>query len=269
VRTPTKPPATHTNCYLIYTSEEILVVDPGSPYEDEQEALARFVDELLSEDRIIREILLTHKHPDHVAGVGALQAHLGSVAPVSAHRLTAQPLGKTFHVNRLLEDNDVITLKGSPEISLKVMHTPGHARGHICLYEERTGTLLSGDNVVGLGSVLIDPPEGNMSVYLESLRRMRSLPNMSIMLAGHGPAIARPYRKIDDYIAHRLERERAILSALQDGLREIKDIVARVYTDVTSKAHAMAERSVWAHLEKLEAEGLARRESETWFPVTE
>jgi glyoxylase-like metal-dependent hydrolase (beta-lactamase superfamily II)/8-oxo-dGTP pyrophosphatase MutT (NUDIX family) len=267
VRTPTKPPATHTNCYLLYTSEQILVVDPGSPYEDEQEILAGFLDELLAEGRTIREIVLTHMHPDHVAGVSALQRHVGSPAPVAAHRMTAEPLSSWIHVDRLLEDNDVITLKGSPEIYLSVLHTPGHARGHICLYEQRTGTLLSGDNVVGLGSVLIDPPEGNMSVYLDSLRRMRSLPNLSLMLGGHGPAIARPYEKIDEYIAHRLERETAIFSAVQQGVGNTKEIVARVYTDVSPKAHIMAERAVWAHLEKLEDDGLVHRESETWHPV--
>src|SRR5207244_10848463 len=72
VRTPTKPPATHTNCYLIYNSREILVIDPGSPYEDEQKALARCIDDLISEGRGVREIVLTHVHPDHVAGVNAL-----------------------------------------------------------------------------------------------------------------------------------------------------------------------------------------------------
>ena len=87
------------------------------------------------------------------------------------------------------------------------MHTPGHARGHLCFHEERTGTLISGDNIVGLGSVLIDPPEGNMRDYLQSLERMRALPNLSVIFGGHGPAIANPYAKIDEYISHRLERE--------------------------------------------------------------
>ena len=79
-------------------------------------------------------------------------------------------------MDRILEDEDVLVLEGEPPIALLVMHTPGHARGHLCLYDERTGTLLSGDNIVGLGSVLIDPPEGNMRDYLHSLERMRSSP---------------------------------------------------------------------------------------------
>src|ERR1043166_51835 len=254
VRTPTKPPATHTNCYLIYTSDSLLVIDPGSPYEDEQIALAAAIDELLSAGRKLPGILLPHVHPDHVGGVNALRSHLGDFT-VFAHQGTAEALADV-RVDSTLDDEDVVVLEGQPRIELRVMHTPGHARGHLCLYEERTGTLISGDNVVGLGSVLIDPPEGNMRDYLQSLERMRALPNLSVIFGGHGPAIANPYRKIDDYISHRLDREQKILQAVRDGAATPKEIVARVYTDVSPKAHAMAARAVLAHLEKLIEDGV-------------
>ena len=110
---------------------------------------------------------------------------------------------------------------------------------------------MTGDNIVGVGSVLIDPPQGNMLAYLKSLERMRSLPNLSVLLGGHGPAVATPYQKIDEYITHRLEREQNILAAVRAGASTPQEIVARVYTDVSAKAHAMAERAVLAHLEKL------------------
>lgn len=269
VRTPTKPPATHTNCYLIYNSLELLIIDPGSPYEDEQQALAASVDALLGEGRSLREIVLTHVHPDHVGGVNALRAHLTEkvnvAAPVAAHRLTAEPLADAINFDRFIEDDEVITLAGEPEISLRAMHTPGHARGHLCFYEERTGTLISGDNIVGLGSVLIDPPEGNMRDYLQSLTRMRALANLSVIFGGHGPAIANPYAKIDEYISHRLDREQKILQAVRAGALTPKDIVASVYTDVSPKAHAMAERAVLAHLEKLITDNLVRETEQGTF----
>ncbi|HLN99770.1 MAG TPA: MBL fold metallo-hydrolase [Pyrinomonadaceae bacterium] len=255
VRTPTKPPATHTNCYLIYTSQEILIVDPGSPYEDEQQALAQTVADLIAEGRTVREIILTHMHPDHVGGVNAIRNSVGEKTKVAAHELTAEPLRESVLVDRLIEDGEALDLRGSPQISIRALHTPGHARGHLCLYEERTGTLLSGDNIVGLGSVLIDPPEGNMREYLRSLERMRALPNLSVIFGGHGPAIANPYRKIDEYIAHRLDRELKILQAVRDNTTTPPDIVARVYTDVSPRAHALAERAVLAHLEKLIEDG--------------
>jgi ribonuclease/clavin/mitogillin len=270
VRTPTKPPATHTNCYLVYTSQELLIIDPGSPYEDEQQALAQAIDDSIAEDRAVREIVLTHVHPDHVGGVNALKKHLGEQTKVAAHKLTAEPLSESVRVDRLIGDGDLINLKGSPEITLRAMHTPGHARGHLCFHEERTGTLISGDNIVGLGSVLIEPAEGNMRNYLNSLRRMRALPNLSVIFGGHGPAIANPYTKLDQYISHRLEREQDILQVVREGAATAPDIVTRVYTDVSPKAHAMAERAVLAHLEKLVEDKLVQKvPSDGSFRVTE
>jgi len=254
VRTPTRPPATHTCCYLIHTSKELIVVDPGSPYEDEQQALAECVDDMIADGRRVREIIITHLHPDHIGGVNALKAHLGDTVPVAAHRNTAEAL-TDVHVDRLIEDGDVITLEGEPAIRLRALHTPGHARGHLCFHDEDRGALLTGDNIVGFGSVLIDPPEGNMRDYLRSLERMRSLPNLSVLFGGHGPAVATPYQKIDEYIAHRLERERSILEAVKAGATDPQQIVAKVYTDVSPKAYAMAERAVLAHLEKLREDG--------------
>jgi glyoxylase-like metal-dependent hydrolase (beta-lactamase superfamily II) len=258
VRTPTRPPATHTCCYLIHTSEEMLVVDPGSPYEDEQQALAECLDEMIAEGRRVKEIIITHLHPDHIGGVNVLKTHLGGDVPVAAHALTAEALrdiDSGVHVDRLIADGDVITLEGEPQVRLTAMHTPGHARGHLCFHDAERGALLTGDNIVGVGSVLIDPPEGNMRDYLNSLERMRSLANLSVLFGGHGPAVATPYRKLDEYISHRLEREQNILAAVREGATEPKQIVAKVYTDVSPKAYAMAERAVLAHLEKLREDG--------------
>src|SRR5678815_5680297 len=200
-------------------------------------------------------IILTHLHPDHIGGVNALKEHLGGNVPVAAHAQTAAALSDV-HVDRSIEDNDVITLEGEPVIHLRALHTPGHALGHLCFHDEARGVLMTGDNIVGVGSVLIDPPQGNMRDYLNSLERMRSLPGLTILLGGHGPAVATPYQKIDEYISHRLEREQNILAAVRAGASTPQEIVARVYTDVSPKAHAMAERAVIAHLEKLEADGL-------------
>ena len=254
VRTPTRPPATHTCCYLVHTSKEIWIFDPGSPYEDEQQALAACVDDMIAEGREVQEIILTHLHPDHVGGVNALQQHLGGSIPVAAHKQTALAL-PDIYVERFIEDNDVMILEGEPRIQLRALHTPGHALGHLCFHDEARGVLMTGDNIVGLGSVLIDPPQGNMRDYLNSLERMRSLPDLTVLMGGHGPAIATPYQKIDEYISHRLERERNILAAYRNGITDPKDIVTHVYTDVSPKAHGMAERAVIAHLDKLHEDG--------------
>jgi endoribonuclease LACTB2 len=264
VRTPTKPPATHTNCYIV-GGQEVVIIDPASIYEEEQAALSACVDDLLKEGRRIREIILTHLHPDHVGGVNALKEHLQGRVTVAAHRLTAEPLRESVRVDRLIEDGELIELAGEPTIQLRALHTPGHARGHLCFYEERTGALITGDNIVGLGSVLIDPPEGNMRDYLDSLERLRALPNLSVLFGAHGPAMGNPRAKIEEYIAHRKEREANILAAVGAGAGRAPEIVARVYTDVHPKAHAMAERAVLAHLEKLLADNLIAQRADGFY----
>jgi ribonuclease/clavin/mitogillin len=257
VRTPTKPPATHTNCYLIHTNEELLIIDPGSPYEDEQSVLGSCVKELMEQGRNVRGIVLTHLHPDHVAGVNALRAQLGTVK-VFGHQLTAEGLKETIRIDASIHDGDVIELTGTPVIRLRAMHTPGHAQGHLCFHAERTGALITGDNIVGLGSVLIDPPQGNMQDYLVSLERMKSIPGLNVLYGGHGPPMANPYAKINEYINHRLDREQKILTAVRNGADTPSDIVNFAYTDVSPKAYPMAERAVLAHLEKLIADKMVK-----------
>jgi glyoxylase-like metal-dependent hydrolase (beta-lactamase superfamily II)/8-oxo-dGTP pyrophosphatase MutT (NUDIX family) len=268
LRTPTKPPATHTNAYVIGHGD-FVVVDPGSPYEDEQAALAAFVGELIAGGRTLREIVLTHHHPDHVGGVEPLRAHLGGGVRVAAHRLTADALGDSVRVDRFVEEGDVIELAGEPPLHLRAMHTPGHTRGHLSFYEERTETLVVGDNIVGLGSVLIEPPQGSVRDYLGSLERYRRLlPRVRVLFGGHGAAVGNPRAKIEEYIAHRLEREANILKAVREGASTPREIVERVYADVPAKLHAMAERAVLAHLEKLEEDGLVSRDDGGRYAAT-
>jgi glyoxylase-like metal-dependent hydrolase (beta-lactamase superfamily II)/8-oxo-dGTP pyrophosphatase MutT (NUDIX family) len=258
LRTPTKPPATTTNCYVVGT-DDFVVFDPGSPYEDEQAVLAEFVAELLAGGRALREVILTHHHPDHVGGVEALRERFGGAVRVAAHRLTAEALEGRVRVDRFVEDGDVLDLEGDPSISLRAMHTPGHTRGHLSFYDGRAGALVTGDNVVGVGSVLIDPEEGSVRDYLASLERYRHLPRLVALFGGHGPAVGNPAAKVEEYIEHRLKRERDVLAAVRSGAATPEDIVARAYADVHPKMHALAARAVLAHLLKLEEDGHVRR----------
>ena len=266
VRTPTKPPATTTNCYVVGT-RDFIVVDPGSPYEDEQAALADYVKGLVDEGRTLREIILTHHHPDHVGGVEALRERLGG-STVAAHRLTAEVLRRSVRVDRFIEDGDTLELEGEPAITLRAMHTPGHTRGHLSFYDGRTGALLTGDNIVGVGSVLIDPEEGSVRDYLATLERYRALPHIIALFGGHGPAVGSPRAKIEEYVEHRLKRERDILAAVRAGASTPAEIVERAYSDVPAKMKALAERAVLAHLLKLEEDGRVRRGDGETYSVT-
>lgn len=261
IRTPTLPPATHTNCYIVGGSE-LVVIDPASPYPDEQARLDRWLErEQARTGAKLREIWLTHHHPDHAGGAAHLRERWG--APVAAHAVTAQLLEGKVVVDRLLEDGDVIDLPAHPSPliphpfpgwRLRAVFTPGHAPGHHCFFEESSGVLISGDMVVGLGSVLINPPEGHMKTYLASLERLRELP-VQLIAGGHGPALIRPREVIQEYIHHRLAREAQVIAAIREGAQSPAAIVEIAYAATPKALHAMAERSVVAHLEKLIEEG--------------
>lgn len=261
--TPTLPPATHTNCWIL-GDEELLVVDPGSPYEEEQALLAAMLDSLVREGRTVRAIVLTHEHPDHVGGVTALRKHLN--VPVLAHRLTADRVD--FPIDGFIDDGDVFALAGSLGMRWQAVHTPGHAQGHLCLFEERTGALVTGDMVAGVGTIVVNPPEGDMADYVASLRRLRALQVRAIYPA-HGPTIPDGAAKLDEYLAHRAEREALVVQALAQGDATTHELVPRVYADVAEHVYPLAERSLVAILGKLGKEGRARVRSDARWTLTD
>ncbi len=253
LRTPTLPPAAYTNTFLLGTEEAVLV-DPGTPFEREIAWLREGLEAVRQRlGRRISAIWLTHHHPDHIGGVAALREALE--VPVLAHPETAERLaGRGIPVDGELADGQRIELAGDPAFPVRVVHTPGHARGHLCFLDETYGSVLAGDLVAGLGTIVIDPPEGNMSDYLDSLARLRELGPRAIFPA-HGPMIVTAEAKLEEYIRHREWREERILEAWRTGLREPAAMLETVYDDVPKIAHPLAERQIVAHLERLEEMG--------------
>ncbi len=253
VRTRTLPPAATTNAYLLGRGEAVLV-DPGSDLPDEIDRLHAALGAANAQDgRRVVEIWLTHHHPDHVAGALEMQRRLG--VPIAAHRETAERLSGRLAIDRLLEDGQRIELAGDGgAMTFQVLHTPGHARGHLCFFEEEQGSLICGDLAAGIGTIVIDPPEGDMGDYLASLDRMIELPPRTLFPA-HGPAIEDAQGKLREYVAHRLRREEKVLAAWESGLRTPSEMVATVYDDAPDAARLLAERQIEAHLARLRALG--------------
>ncbi len=260
MRTRTLPPATHTNCFIV-GQRRFAVIDAASGDPSELEKLYRIVDQLVEAGGECGAIFVSHLHPDHHGGEAELKKHFlekyGMAVPLVGHELTAEALDGLVSFDERLHGDDTYILKDNEgaDFRLDVLHTPGHARGHLCFYDQQFGFLLSMDNVLGAGSVLINPPEGNMTVYLETLGRMRALPGLRSLCGSHGQAVHDAVGKISEYIDHRLERESMVKEAIEGGARTAEEVADIVYKGLDAALWPFAVRSAAAHLERLEELG--------------
>jgi len=244
-----------TNTYLLGRDRSI-VVDPGP-------AMAGHLANIRAASSDIRCILVTHTHPDHSPAAGRLARStgaevIGMQAPEGPHQ------DRDFAPAREPVDGETL---GSGESQLRVIHTPGHASNHCCFLLQECGWLITGDHIIDGSTVVIDPPDGDMSAYLQSLERLASLDLLAI-LPGHGDVIRNPQDAIRKLIAHRLAREASICEALADNPgSSAAALVVIVYADVDQSLHALAERSLLAHLLKLQQESRARSRDGGWSAI--
>ncbi len=262
-RTPTLPPATHTNSFLI-GSGEVLLVEPATPDADERERMLAWVEEARRDGLRPVGIFLTHHHLDHVGAAAHLQELLE--LPLLGHAMTAQRLEGRVHLDRLIEPDERIVLAGPTEVVLRAIHTPGHAPGHLCLLEEASRVLIAGDMVASEGSILVEPSDGDMTLYLDSLRAMKAL-GASMLLPAHGMPIRDVDGLLDHFIAHRLDRERKVRGALGAGPAQIMELVPIVYADTPPFLWPLAAQALEAHLIKLERDGMAARDGSGWSSI--
>jgi glyoxylase-like metal-dependent hydrolase (beta-lactamase superfamily II) len=262
VRTPTLPPATHTNTFLVGTREAV-VVEPATPYREEQDLMVEWVQAARLKGVEPVAILATHHHPDHVGGAMALRERLG--LPLWAHAMTAQRLDGIVEVDMLIQDGERIVLDGPTPTALTALHTPGHAPGHLCFIDEATNIMIAGDMVASVGTIIVEPTDGDMLLYLESLRNMAAL-EPSALLPAHGDVIREPQALLGFYLQHRLMRENKVLEALRARGKPSRPrhLVAQAYDDTPKALWPLALQSIEAHLIKLEREGRITKEGDRW-----
>ena len=248
VRTPTLPPATHTNTYALL-GDDVFLVEPATPYEDERTewlAWARGLGRIAG-------VFVTHHHVDHGSAAGVFARALD--VPLFGHPLTFERLRDLTGVSlRSVGDGDILG-------AWTVLHTPGHAPGHLCLHDTERRTLIAGDMVANGSTILIPPDDdGDMAEYIEQLRRLDALA-VTLVLPAHGEPIDEPHALFEHYIRHRLMREEKVFAAYVAQRTELgrepdmAELVPIAYDDTPMHLWPIARGAVEAHVIKLRREG--------------
>jgi glyoxylase-like metal-dependent hydrolase (beta-lactamase superfamily II) len=235
-----------TNSYLVFGGDGLAIaIDPGPPDEMHCDAI---VAAARLRGATIGAIAVTHGHPDHAPGAAIL--HEKTNAPVYAHALA------TFPHDRVVGEGDRIV---AGDVELGAIDAPGHARDHLVFALPDDAGLFTGDVVIGRGTVVIAPPNGDMRAYQATLHKLRDgYGHVATIYGGHGEAIEDVREKFDEYIAHREKREDQILAELRGGERTIPELVASIYRDVSPVLWPAAARQIFAYLLALEREERVR-----------
>lgn len=237
-----------TNTYIVGRGK-VAIVDPGPVSDVHAAAILAAID-----GETATHIIATHTHNDHSPGIPAIKAATG--APTygfGPHGVGARrnwpfdsPEGgdRDFKPDHEVADGDVISGDGW---SLEAIHTPGHISNHLCLALKEDNVLLSGDHVMGWSTSIVSPPDGDMTHYMASLRKLLGRPETTYY-PGHGGPIVDPQNFVEAFIRHREAREDQIRAALGDGRNQIPAMVEKMYADVDPGLHRAAGRSVLSHL---------------------
>ncbi|MES1938595.1 beta-lactamase [Salinisphaera sp. T5B8] len=246
-----------TNSYIVGESR-CAIIDPGV---DDTAHLDALVAAAPGE---IVAILVTHAHPDHTGGAHRLAERLA--VPIHAYPLELQGIrDKEFSAHRPLYHGDVIALD---EIRLEAIHTPGHAADHLCFFWREAGLLFAGDTVMADVTVVILPPDGDMSAYMQSLEQLQALP-IARIAPGHGRLLEDAPAVLAHIVDHRREREAQVLDALTaDEPVTPEQIALRLYPDLDVRLQPMAAAQVEAHLIRLVELGEALQSGTGWLKTT-
>ena len=257
LKTAALPPSSYTNAVIVGNGPRYLI-DPGPDELDEQRLLFSVLDEYIDTGRPLTAVVLSHHHPDHIGAACTVASCYG--LPIWAHPRTAEKLQGRVKIDRHLHDGDRLDLGASPADGapwhLDVLHTPGHASGHLAFFDPTYRVLLAGDMISTMTSMVIAPPDGDLAIYLQSLRRLRELPTR-LLIPSHGNVSTQPGRTIDDALEHRAKRERQLLESLDEGPASIDELTARHYRGTPEALLRFARAQTLAGLLKLQGEGKA------------
>ena len=271
------------NVYVISDGGEAALIDAGFGDDESFNKRTEALKEHFAGLRI-KYIIITHHHYDHSSGAQRLREATGAqivmhrdeepllLAPeaetgdmeIPEDQKEAREQAKKWRAEAAkavpdvrASDNDVLEVGG---LHLRLLHTPGHTAGHLCILLEEDGLLFSGDNVLGVGTAAIaPPPHGDMAEYIRSLRKMQAVESEQLG-PGHGPAVKEPHRKIQELIDHRQQREDQIIGLLAEGKDSVKALLKAIYPELDKRLKGMATGQILSHLHKLQSDGKVKLE---------
>jgi len=260
-RNPSPFSYTGTGTYIVGNGT-VAVIDPGPAEPAHLDALLGALG-----DETVSHIVVTHTHRDHSPAAISLQEATGAPI-VGCTPLVLAELGPkveegfdpTYAPDHVLADGESVS---GPGWTLTALHTPGHTSNHLCYALAEEHALFSGDHVMGWSTSVVTPPDGSMTAYMESLRKLLDRDD-AIYYPTHGAAVEEPKRLVRGLITHRKQREGQILKLLAQGAKPIPALVAVMYANIAPVLHPAAGRSVLAHLIDMHARGLVDVEDETW-----
>ena len=257
--TATLPPATHTNCYFLGdVGGDFVVVDPAARCDEGLALLEDKVKRIQAGGGTIIATIFTHRHSDHIGDLGRISQMY--TAPIWTHAETHKRI-PPCETDRVLAEGDSFELNG---VTWSVTETSGHCPGMLCLVSE--AGIVSADNVVMVGTILVPSGEGDMRAYMADLARLDGLAP-KLLFPGHGPVIANPTRLLNRYIRHRGARHAAVLEAVQ-GASSLDAIAKAAYADTPDAHPALKVDQTLAHLKALESEGRVVRSCDGhWSPA--
>jgi glyoxylase-like metal-dependent hydrolase (beta-lactamase superfamily II) len=246
-----------TNTYLI-GKEDLTLVDPGPN-------ISEHIDEIIRQaNGKIKRILVTHTHTDHSPAALPLSKILD--VPMYGRLVDGESSweDESFIPDIVLNDKDVLETE---EYTLEVIHTPGHASNHLCYLIKDIKCLLTGDHIMDGSTVVIGPPDGNMTSYINSLEKLSNY-DIDCFAPGHGNYMYEPDKTIESIIRHRLTREGKVLRKLEEaGLSNLDELTKLVYDDVSEQLHPIARFSLEAHLLKLVDENKVKRDKDQFEKI--
>jgi len=239
-----------TNTYVV-GDDVVVVIDPGPPIASHLEAVLAVIG-----GRSVAAVAVTHHHRDHAPAARSLAAAVDAPVVGRGHSLLS--------VDVVAEEGSEL---GASDLGLVAWHTPGHASDHLCYFAPSTGWLFTGDHLMQGSTVVIRPPDGDLSAYLASVARVRDDKRVRRLAPGHGRLLGAPTRAAEEVLAHREQRAAIVLEALrQHGPATAADLRTHAYADVGPERSDVATATCWAHLLALVDEGCATSSSERFDP---